>query len=90
MKIKLTQGCICDSLTIDGKEEIDLNDDERVKVLNKVLDCIKPSELNVLLQLILPIYGEYYSDGIPCSQCGDIVETYSLEIQSFFYYYYGL
>jgi len=32
MEIKMTRGCIADSLTIDGKEEIDLTDDERQEV----------------------------------------------------------
>ena len=28
MKIQMTRGCIANSLTVDGKEEIDLSDDE--------------------------------------------------------------
>ena len=28
MKIQMTRGCIANSLTVDGKEEINLSDDE--------------------------------------------------------------
>ena len=35
MKIQMTRGCIANSLTIDGREEIDLSDNERQGVLLK-------------------------------------------------------
>jgi hypothetical protein len=32
MKIQMTRGCIANSLTVDGKEEIDLSDNERQEI----------------------------------------------------------
>lgn len=41
MILKKVTGCICDSLTVDGVEEIDLTDKDRRKVLNKISNYIK-------------------------------------------------
>ena len=38
MKIQMTRGCIAGSLTIDGKEEIHLTDDERQEVLRHIFE----------------------------------------------------
>lgn len=82
MKLQLVSGCICDSITIDGKEEIDLTDIERQEVVNKIADYIKqhPNDLNYLLQDLIPIYGDYESDNEACECCGDIVTTYTWDI----------
>lgn len=82
MELQLVSGCICDSITIDGKEEIDLTNIERQKIVNKIADWIKkhPNELNYLLQDLIPRYGNYKSDGRPCEYCGDIVTTYTWNI----------
>ena len=42
MKIQLTRGCIAGSLTIDGKEEIHLTDEERQDVLRHIFNHLKP------------------------------------------------
>lgn len=83
MNIKMVRGCICDSLTIDGKEEINLNDRERVEIIKKVSEHLKGLEaryLNELLQFLLEKMGKYSCSGQPCECCGDFVETYKVEI----------
>lgn len=77
MKLQLVEGCICNSLTIDDKEEIDLSDVERQAVIDKITDWLKehPEELNVLLQHLIPLYGKCECDEEPCECCGDFIET---------------
>lgn len=82
MRLQLVEGCICGSMTVDGKEEIDLTDAERQQAVNKIADWIRqhPEDLNYLLQDLIPRHGEYESDGQPCECCGDIVTTYTWDI----------
>ena len=80
MELKKTIGCVAFSLSVDGVEEINLTDEERQEVLNKIFNKLKPDDLNYVLQALIPIFGEYESDGIPCECCGDIVEEYTWKI----------
>lgn len=79
MKINYTSGCICDSLTIDGKESTDLSPkvikDAIVKALEKIDDM-------ATLQDILTTVAETgeYEDLGHCEQCGDWITSYTLEI----------
>lgn len=76
----MVTGCICDSLTIDGIEEINLSDEKRKEVLNRIFPHINSSDLNELLQWFLPKYGEYEGSDKPCDCCGDYIDTYTLNI----------
>lgn len=76
----MTRGCIADSLTIDGKEEIHLTDDERQEVLRHIFNHLKPEDLNYVLQDLVETFGEYESDDKPCETCGYYIETYTWEI----------
>lgn len=82
MNLQLVRGCVCDSLTIDDRAEIDLTDTERQKAMNEVADWLKqhPNELNYLLQWFIVQYGEYTTTDEPCECCGDCIETYNLKI----------
>jgi len=80
MTIKMVRGCICDSLCIDGKEEIDMTDEERQVVLNTILERLKPQDLNYVLQVLVKTFGDYVCDDSPCETCGDYVETYTWEL----------
>ena len=84
MKIDLVEGCVCDSLTIDGVEEINLTDEQRAKTIVELLDglkkVIKPSDLNCFLQHICMNYGDMKCSDEPCPQCGDYVYSYHVEI----------
>lgn len=80
MILRMVRGCIHDSLRVDGKEEIDLTDEERMEVLRKIFDQLKPQDLNNVLQGLIEMFGDYECDDEPCETCGDFVETYTWEI----------
>ena len=80
MTIRMVRGCIHDSLRVDGKDEIDLTDEERQVVLKKIFEYIKPEHFNNVLQELVQIFGEYECDDEPCGTCGDYVETYTWEL----------
>ena len=44
---------MADSLTVDGKEEMDLTDGERKKVLKRIIDRLEPKDLNEVMQVLL-------------------------------------
>ena len=48
MRLKLVEGCVCDSMTIDGKEEFNLTDTERQQVVDRIAEWIRqrPEDLN--------------------------------------------
>ena len=75
-------GCMAFSLNIDGKEEIDMTDAERMQVIDKIYEWMKrhPELLNNILQDLSSSFGEYnvISDE-PCECCGDIVDEYVLD-----------
>lgn len=80
MKLEMITGCICDSITIDGKELSAMNDYEKRIISNKVCDWLKHNaELSQLLQYVLDYHGTYESLG-DCEQCGDFIDKYTLEI----------
>lgn len=80
MILRMVRGCIHDSLSVDGKEEIKLTDEERKVVLRKVFEHLNPEDLNYVLQNLVQTFGEYECDDEPCETCGDLVETYTWEI----------
>lgn len=83
MHLKYTTGCTADSLTVDGKEEIDLTPEQRREAWQKLCHWLARKDgeqLNELLQFILPQYGTYTGSDEPCECCGDWVTTYDLTI----------
>ena len=80
MKLELVRGCVCDSLNIDGTEEIDLTDKQRQEVLDRIFKVLKPEHLNMLLQDLIEEHGEYSHSDEPCEQCGDYIDTWVWEI----------
>ncbi len=80
MILRMIRGCICNSLSVDGKEEIDLTDEERQIVLKRIFEHFKPQDLNNLLQDLVEMFSEYDCDDEHCETCGDHVETYIWEI----------
>ena len=69
----MTRGCIANSLTIDGKEEINLSDNERQEVLRHIFEHLKAQDLNYVLQDLVETFGEYESDDEPCETCCTII-----------------
>lgn len=78
MKLEYTDGCI--SLTVDGKETMDMSDEELKKVICKLLD--KESDLVTLQDIwinLVTSQGEIEDLG-HCEVCGDYITRYTLEI----------
>jgi len=89
MELELVQGCICDSLTVDGNNEIDLDKEEKIGALDRIFNYLKKdietnensSALNELLQWFIPVFCEEYEcSDKPCECCGDIIRTYRVKI----------
>jgi hypothetical protein len=90
MKLELTEGCICDSFTADGKD-IDLMSESELKnILKEVVAKITTSSksdgstkyelMSVLRDIVSRCYDEYKSDKEPCECCGDWVDTYTMNV----------
>lgn len=80
MKLEYTYGCVCDSLSVDGIESIDINIEGFRAVIHNLIDKI--DEFAVLQDLFcncMEALGEYESHG-PCDCCGDYITTYTYEI----------
>lgn len=62
MEIILTEGCICDSLIIDGKESSECTSEELISVIRKIL-YNESSKFNLIefLDLVIDIFCDYAS-----------------------------
>lgn len=83
MNLELTRGCMANSLTVDGVEEIHLTDEQRAEAKKRIAEWLLREDvsLNKILALVIEhFYDEYECDDEPCECCGDYVETYKLEI----------
>ena len=62
MEIILTEGCICDSLKIDGKESSGCTSEELISVIRKIL-YNESSKFNLIefLDLVIDIFCDYAS-----------------------------
>jgi hypothetical protein len=90
MKLELTEGCICDSFTADGKDINSMSGQELKDILKAVVAKItntkyedenKVSYLQTILRDIVSLYyDEYEIDDEPCDCCGDFVETYTMTV----------
>lgn len=80
MKINYTTGCTCDSLTIDGKESVDLPIETIKEAIVCSLDKVEDiATLQDMLVSALEYAGEFEDLG-HCEQCGDFIYSYTLEI----------
>lgn len=80
MKLEYTDGCVCTSLTVDGKETVDMSKEELKEVICKLLD--KESDLGVLQDIwrdLVMSQGEFEDLG-HCEECGSYITRYTLEI----------
>lgn len=62
MKIEKVTGCICDSLTVDGVQEIDLTDGKRVEVLSAISDYIHTYPFDKFGELIRWYFEMYTTE----------------------------
>lgn len=80
MKLVSVSGCVCDSLTIDDKESIDLSIEDIKTAIKKAIDKI--SDVGTLQQTLIDLIesqGDYEDLG-KCDQCGDWITKYTLEV----------
>jgi hypothetical protein len=90
MKLKITEGCICDSFTADGKDINSMSGQELKDILKAVVAKItntkyedenKVSYLQTILRDIVSLYyDEYEIDDEPCECCGDFIDTYTMTV----------
>lgn len=90
MKLELTEGCICDSFTADGKHINSMSEKELKDILKAVVAKITTTKYedentvyylqNILYEIVSRFYDEYESDDEPCECCGDFVETFKMEV----------
>lgn len=78
-KVEHCTGCISDSLTINGKETVDMS----IKELKEhTLDMVsKVEDISIyqnIIRTILEFEGEYEDLGY-CEQCGDHISKYNYE-----------
>lgn len=80
MKIESVSGCLCDSLTIDGVETIDMKIEDVKEVIKKLID--KENDLGTIQSILIDLVetrGDFEDIG-QCDQCGDWITKYTLEI----------
>ena len=80
MKLEYTDGCICTSLTIDGKETIDMNVEDFKSVIHKLIG--NENDLGTLQHIWIVLMEQQgkYEDLGHCPDCGDYITRYTLEI----------
>lgn len=82
MEIKLTRGCVCDFLGIDGIKEIDMTDEQRKQYLKEIIEKLPTIGIwfNHFLEFVAETFGHYECSEKSCECCGDFVETYNLKL----------
>ena len=80
MKLEYTDGCICTSLTVDGKETADMTSEEIKVSIQAMLDReIDFAVLQDISTTLIESQGEYRDLG-HCEECGDWISNYTLEL----------
>ena len=80
MKIESVTGCICDSLTVDDVETVDMDKEAVKDVIKKLID--REDDLGTLQYILIDlveIQGEFEDLG-HCEQCGDWITKYTVEL----------
>ena len=80
MKIESVTGCICDSLTVDDVETVDMDKEAVKDVIKKLIN--REDDLGILQSILIDLVefqGEFEDLG-HCDQCGDWITKYTLEI----------
>ena len=80
MELIYTNGCTATSLTVDGKESVDMNMEDFRKVIHKIVDKIDDfAELQCIFMDFAECNGNLI-DEYQCSCCRDYVTTYKINI----------
>lgn len=80
MILETVNGCICDSITIDGIETIDLSIDKVKDTIKTLIN--KETDLGLLQSILIDFIEskEDYEDLGTCEECGDTIYKYTLKI----------
>ena len=79
MKLQYVTGCICDSLSVNGKEFNEMSLEEQREVLHKLVDSADGVTLQQMFIEYMENDAEWHMSG-PCECCGDIITEYNVEI----------
>ena len=79
MEIIYSTGCMNGSLTIDGKETCEMSVDELRNNVSKALGKVDDTSKSILIDILERIWDDYVA-GEQCEECGDVPETYKLEV----------
>ena len=79
MEIIYSTGCTNGSLTIDGKETCEMSVDELRDNVSKALSKVDDISKSILIDILERIWDDYVA-GEQCDECGDVPETYKLEV----------
>ena len=80
MELIYTDGCMATSLSVDGKESIDIPMEDFKKVIHRIVDKIDDlAELQDIFMNFVSCNGKCI-DEYQCSCCGDYVTTYKIKI----------
>ena len=80
MKLQYVNGCVYNSLLIDGAETINIDIPKLRNVLKQLID--KEEDMCMLqyfLKSILEVKGTYECSEEQCECCGDFIESYTLD-----------
>ena len=80
MILKTVNGCVCDSITIDGIETIDLSIDKVKDTIKTLIN--KETDLGLLQSILIDFIeckGDYEDLGT-CEECDDTIYKYTLKI----------
>lgn len=82
MKLEYTTGCTCDSLTVNGKETVDMTPQELQEIIKKSIHRVTDigSLQSILGTIICNGDNGDYTDLGYCGQCGDSIDKFTLEI----------
>ena len=81
MEIIYSTGCMNNSLTIDGKETFEMSVSELRDNVSKALN--KVDDISILQSILIDIVESIWEDyecGEQCEECGDVPETYRMEV----------
>ena len=78
MKIKMTEGCTCDSFTIDDKDIEDVSD---AKLRTCLTSIIHNEDRQTLIDMLIHYTRDFgkFSIGNMCECCGDCICTYEVD-----------
>lgn len=83
MKLTLIDGCSVSDLKIDNNSIRKMSKSDQNSVLDIVIDKLRnKQEPLIILEALIEQLGDWHSDETECEQCGDVVETWTLDLDN--------